>query len=173
MATSGWVYWDYNYYYPRSWGGMYKNAFITYDNNLYYLGSDSKMAIGWQSIGGNTYYFRNWGGMITGKQVIDGKTYVFDEDGKLVQSPDGFEPSAQIGVRTVRNFLKMHCFHLETPCISGEAATQTQRQRVTASMRSGNNSSIHRIPPTTIPIICMSTEKVLTVPAMSDGPHIR
>ena len=73
---------------------MYKNAFITYDNNLYYLGSDSKMAIGWQSIGGNTYYFRNWGGMITGKQVIDGKTYVFDEDGKLVQSPDGFEPSA-------------------------------------------------------------------------------
>lgn len=44
--------------------------------------------------------------MITGKQVIDGKTYVFDEDGKLVQSPDGFEPSAQIGVRTVRNFLK-------------------------------------------------------------------
>ena len=57
MATSGWVYWDYNYYYPRSWGGMYKNAFITYDNNLYYLGSDSKMAIGWQSIGGNTYYF--------------------------------------------------------------------------------------------------------------------
>lgn len=66
---------------------MYKNAFITYDNNLYYLGSDSKMAIGWQSIGGNTYYFRNWGGMITGKQVIDGKTYVFDEDGKLVQSP--------------------------------------------------------------------------------------
>ena len=106
MATSGWEYWDYNYYYPRSWGGMYKNAFITYDNNLYYLGSDSKMAIGWQSIGGNTYYFRSWGGMITGKQVIDGKTYVFDEDGKLVQSPDGFEPSAQIGVRTVRNFLK-------------------------------------------------------------------
>ena len=93
-------------YYFHSWGGMYKNAFITYDNNLYYLGSDSKMAIGWQSIGGNTYYFRNWGGMITGKQVIDGKTYVFDEDGKLVQSPDGFEPSAQIGVRTVRNFLK-------------------------------------------------------------------
>ena len=38
------------------------------------LESDSKMAIGWQSIGGNTYYFRNWGGMITGKQVIDGKT---------------------------------------------------------------------------------------------------
>ena len=129
MATSGWVYWDYNYYYPRSWGGMYKNAFITYDNNLYYLGSDSKMAIGWQSIGGNTYYFRSWGGMITGKQVIDGKTYVFDEDGKLVQSPDGFEPSAQIGVRTVRNFLKNALLPL--------------------------------------------TEKVLTVPAMSDGPHIR
>ena len=106
MVTSGWVYWYYNYYYPRNWGGMYKNAFITYDNNLYYLGSDSKMAIGWQSIGGNTYYFRSWGGMITGKQVINGKTYVFDEDGKLVQSPDGFEPSAQIGVRTVRNFLK-------------------------------------------------------------------
>ena len=106
MASSEWITYDKNRYYFRSWGGMYKNAFITYDNNLYYLGSDSKMAIGWQSIGGNTYYFRNWGGMITGKQVIDGKTYVFDEDGKLVQSPDGFEPSAQIGVRTVRNFLK-------------------------------------------------------------------
>ena len=106
MASSEWITYDKNRYYFRSWGGMYKNAFITYDNNLYYLGSDSKMAIGWQSIGGNTYYFRNWGGMITGKQVIDGKTYVFDEDGKLVQSPDGFEPSAPIGVRTVRNFLK-------------------------------------------------------------------
>ena len=106
MASSEWITYDKNRYYFRSWGGMYKNAFITYDNNLYYLGSDSKMAIGWQSIGGNTYYFRNWGGMITGKQVINGKTYVFDEDGKLVQSPDGFEPSAQIGVRTVRNFLK-------------------------------------------------------------------
>ena len=106
MASSEWITYDKNRYYFRSWGGMYKNAFITYDNNLYYLGSDSKMAIGWQSIGGNTYYFRSWGGMITGKQVIDGKTYVFDEDGKLVQSPDGFEPSAQIGVRTVRNFLK-------------------------------------------------------------------
>ena len=104
--ASGFEQIDGIWYYFRSWGGMYKNAFITYDNNLYYLGSDSKMAIGWQSIGGNTYYFRNWGGMITGKQVIDGKTYVFDEDGKLVQSPDGFEPSAQIGVRTVRNFLK-------------------------------------------------------------------
>ena len=106
MASSEWITYDKNRYYFRSWGGMYKNAFITYDNNLYYLGSDSKMAIGWQSIGGNTYYFRSWGCMITGKQVIDGKTYVFDEDGKLVQSPDGFEPSAQIGVRTVRNFLK-------------------------------------------------------------------
>ena len=106
MASSEWITYDNNRYYFRSWGGMYKNAFITYDNNLYYLGSDSKMAIGWQSIGGNTYYFRNWGGMITGKQVIDGKTYVFDEAGKLVQSPDGFEPSAQIGGRTVRNFLK-------------------------------------------------------------------
>ena len=61
MATSGWVYWDYNYYYPRSWGGMYKNAFITYDNNLYYLGSDSKMAIGWQSIGGKYILFPKLG----------------------------------------------------------------------------------------------------------------
>ena len=61
MATSGWVYWDYNHYYPRSWGGMYKNAFITYDTNLYYLGSDSKMAIGWQSIDGNTYSFPKLG----------------------------------------------------------------------------------------------------------------
>ena len=111
--------------------------------------------------------------MITGKQVIDGKTYVFDEDGKLVQSPDGFEPSAQIGVRTVRNFLKNALLPLGNTLYIWGAATQTQRQRVTASMRSGNNSSIHRIPPTTIPIICMSTEKVLTVPAMSDGPHIR
>ncbi len=131
------------------------------------------MAIGWQSIGGNTYYFRNWGGMITGKQVIDGKRMCSMRTASWYRVRTGFEPSAQIGVRTVRNFLKNALLRLETPCISGEAATQTQRQRVTASMRSGNNSSIHRIPPTTIPIICMSTEKVLTVPAMSDGPHIR
>lgn len=106
MATSGWVLWDYNYYYPRSWGGMYKNCFQTISNNRYYFGADSKMVTGWQTIEGSTYYFRTWGGMVTGTQTINGKTYIFGEDGKLTADPDGFEPEAQIGVRTVRNFLK-------------------------------------------------------------------
>ena len=105
MAT-GWKLIDDVYYYFDDQGAMYRNRFFEYDKNTYYVDADGKMASGFEQIDGIWYYFRSWGGMITGKQVIDGKTYVFDEDGKLVQSPDGFEPSAQIGVRTVRNFLK-------------------------------------------------------------------
>lgn len=106
MAANGWVKWDNSWYYPQSWGGMYKNAFLTVGNNRYYFGADAKMAIGWQMIDGDTYYFHTWGGMVTGMQEIDGKTYVFDSEGKMIDDPNGFAPFAQIGVRSVRNFLK-------------------------------------------------------------------
>ena len=38
---------------------------------------------GWQKIDGNNYYFDNNGFMYSnGRRTIDGKTYVFTEDGK-------------------------------------------------------------------------------------------
>lgn len=124
MATNGWVKWESAYYYPRSWGGMYKSTFITYDKNRYYLGSDSRMVTGWQVIDGSTYYFRSWGGMVTGTQKIDGKEYEFDQNGKLLKA------SAQIGVRTVRNFLKNALLPLgNTLYIWGGGHTDAEAER--------------------------------------------
>ena len=130
MATNGWVKWESAYYYPRSWGGMYKSTFITYDKNRYYLGSDSRMVTGWQAIDGSTYYFRSWGGMVTGTQKIDGKEYEFDQNGKLLKGSNGFEASAQIGVRTVRNFLKNALLPLgNTLYIWGGGHTDAEAER--------------------------------------------
>ena len=106
ITKEGWYLTNGTYYWINKDTSL-QNGWVKYDNNWYWMKEDGTMASSeWITYDKNRYYFRNWGGMITGKQVIDGKTYVFDEDGKLVQSPDGFEPSAQIGVRTVRNFLK-------------------------------------------------------------------
>ena len=106
ITKEGWYLTNGTYYWINKDTSL-QTGWVKYDNNWYWMKEDGTMASSeWITYDKNRYYFRNWGGMITGKQVIDGKTYVFDEDGKLVQSPDGFEPSAQIGVRTVRNFLK-------------------------------------------------------------------
>ncbi|MDD7739922.1 MAG: hypothetical protein SOT28_06530 [Fusicatenibacter sp.] len=101
MQSEGWVKWQDNWYYPRSWGGMYRSSFLDYDGSRYYLGDDCIMVTGWQKIGGYTYYFRSWGGMVTGDYEIDGVTYHFDEEGRLIQR----ETEAKIGVKTVRNYL--------------------------------------------------------------------
>ena len=106
ITKEGWYLTNGTYYWINKDTSL-QTGWVKYDNNWYWMKEDGTMASSeWITYDKNRYYFRSWGGMITGKQVIDGKTYVFDEDGKLVQSPDGFEPSAQIGVRTVRNFLK-------------------------------------------------------------------
>ena len=100
-------------------------------------------------------------------------TLVFDEDGKLVQSPDGFEPSAQIGVRTVRNFLKNALLPLgntlyiwgggHTDAEAESYGVNAQWKQFFNTQNSTYNYSDH----------LYEYGKGLTVPAMSDGPHIR
>ena len=43
------------------------------------------MARGWLKYNNSWFYFNPKGYCMTGKQVIDGKTYEFDEDGYLIK----------------------------------------------------------------------------------------
>ena len=60
--------------------------FMTDDGYMY--------ASGWKTIDGQRYYFKDDGYMATGTQIIDGTTYEFDADGKIIMKngpyPDGF-----------------------------------------------------------------------------------
>ena len=42
------------------------------------------MATGWVKVGGSWYYLAPSGAMLTGTQVINGRTYVFDANGVWV-----------------------------------------------------------------------------------------
>ena len=43
------------------------------------------MVVGWYSIGGETYYFTAQGKMVKGNVVIDGKEYLFNDNGTYVK----------------------------------------------------------------------------------------
>ena len=52
----------------------------------YYLDPDTGYLVdGWQTIDGYTYYFTSDFKMVTGTQTIDGVTYTFASSGALVQ----------------------------------------------------------------------------------------
>ena len=75
----GWKEINGNWYYFRSWGGMYKNTFFNYDNNTYYVDASGIMAVGWKKINGYWYYFRSWGGMYKNcTKTISKETCSFD-----------------------------------------------------------------------------------------------
>ena len=61
---------------------------------------------GWYELDGYSYYFRGWGGAMNVPCVIDGVRYVFDSNGHLVEK----DLDAEVGVKTVKNFLKMRFF---------------------------------------------------------------
>ena len=42
------------------------------------------MRTGWLQLNGRQHYLRESGPMVTGEQIIDGKTYVFANSGRLV-----------------------------------------------------------------------------------------
>ena len=42
------------------------------------------MATGWVNVGGSWYYLNASGVMLTGTQVINGRTYVFDMNGAWI-----------------------------------------------------------------------------------------
>ncbi|MBR3325500.1 MAG: hypothetical protein IKG14_05610 [Clostridia bacterium] len=71
-------------------GIMQKGKFINIGGKLYYFGAQSGtlQKTGWYEKNGKKYYLdEQTGEVYTGTRVIDGKTYVFDSDGKLKDTP--------------------------------------------------------------------------------------
>lgn len=64
MMHSEWLWYDNNWYYLQSWGGMYKSQWVTIKGATYYFRSWGGIyKNGWQEVDGKTYYFRSWGGI--------------------------------------------------------------------------------------------------------------
>lgn len=81
MAT-GWLRLNDKWYYFNS-SGVMQTGWLLYKNDWYYLNTNGSMQTGWQRINSVWYYFRD-GVMVTGTQIINGKTYKFDSNGKWI-----------------------------------------------------------------------------------------
>ena len=73
--------------------GSVNFGFNETEDGTYYLDSSGNKLRGWQEIDGSWYYFSlaASGYMRTGKTVIDGESYEFDRDGKLIDTTIGFQ----------------------------------------------------------------------------------
>lgn len=80
-------------YYMGEDGLMVTNSWVEYDDAYYYVGSDGSKTINdWRYVSpedddeeeAEWFYFNGKGKRVSGKQVIDGKTYYFDVDGKML-----------------------------------------------------------------------------------------
>ena len=80
-------------YYMGNDGLMVTSSWVEYDDSYYYVGSDGSKTINdWRFVApeededeeAEWFYFNSKGKRVSGKQVIDGKTYYFDADGKLL-----------------------------------------------------------------------------------------
>ena len=79
---------DNEVYYFEDNGFLKKNQWIVMTGLTTYVGEDGKRAAYWTKIDGAWYYFdRQTGSMYTGTHTIDGKSYTFGSDGKLVGDP--------------------------------------------------------------------------------------
>ena len=82
---------DYNYYVTDSNGAFIKDNWVRTDLEWYYAGKDGKL---YRNQWAKDYYFMDDGSMAVGAAEIDGKTYVFDENGKkegIVGEKDGWQ----------------------------------------------------------------------------------
>ena len=82
---------DYNYYVTDSNGAFIKDNWVRTDLEWYYAGKDGKL---YRNQWAKRYYFMDDGSMAVGAAEIDGKTYVFDENGKkegIVGEKDGWQ----------------------------------------------------------------------------------
>ena len=81
-------------YYMGDDGLMVTSSWVDYEENTYFVGSDgSKTISDWRFLvpedadedeDEEWFYFDTKGRMVTGKKVIDGKTYYFNEDGVML-----------------------------------------------------------------------------------------
>lgn len=72
------------YYYDK---GKRRTGWLKSGSKWFYLNpdKDGAMATGWLDYNHNKFYFNSKGYCMTGKQVIDGKTYEFNKDGYLIK----------------------------------------------------------------------------------------
>ena len=78
---------NYVYFFEDN-GFLRKNQWIKATGLTTYVGEDGKRAAGWTKIDGSWYYFdKQTGDMYTGSHKIDGTSYTFQSDGKLVGNP--------------------------------------------------------------------------------------
>ena len=82
-VTTGWYQEGGKWYFFAKSGKM-QTGWVQDGKALYYMDATGAMCMGWQKIGGSWFYFRN-GVMCKGGETIDGKNYVFDANGRLVE----------------------------------------------------------------------------------------
>lgn len=85
VPKSGWT--EENgrwYYYDNS---KKRTGWLKSGSKWFYLkpDKDGEMATGWLKYNSHWFYFNSKGYMLTGKQVIDGKTYAFNKDGYWIK----------------------------------------------------------------------------------------
>ena len=106
--VTGWVQVGGNWYYLSSSGAM-TTGWVKIGNTWYYMNTSGAMVTGWQKISAKWYYFdasgamqtkwikvgQYWyflhpetGEMLTGKVIINGENYLFDESGVWVGTFD-------------------------------------------------------------------------------------
>ena len=91
MLKSGWYTANGNYFYLNDNGAGVVNCWRLGEDGKYrYLKADGTMASNeWVVDYGSAYYLAADGKKVTGSMMIDGKNFLFDEDGKLVSGPTG------------------------------------------------------------------------------------
>ena len=88
VARSRWIYIDNEWYYTDSEGYKVTNAWASDSYGTCRLDENGMiMTDQWIELEDGRYYVGNDGYMVTGAQIIGGKSYLFDESGKLIEKP--------------------------------------------------------------------------------------
>lgn len=86
--ASGWVKSKGVWYHMAKSGKMQNNGWFKIRGKWYYLNKDGAMHTGWLSWKNKRYYLRESGEMACGDQIIEGKSYSFDQTGALISGPE-------------------------------------------------------------------------------------
>ena len=83
MMVTGWVQVGGAWYYLTASGSM-ATGWVQVGGAWYYLTASGSMATGWLNDGGSWYYLDASGAMVTGTRQVDGVTYTFGPDGRML-----------------------------------------------------------------------------------------